>query len=150
MSELTIEKLQENLRGTYDLADISDCQAVIRMLIRDLNLAHARGDKAEQDLKTLAFSVRHNQLRASELAEEIMERAKVPPSNMIDFLQRMSEEVIRAEELSDADLTGEVFEMVWGEMDVDSRESAVLSEMLSRFQKLTGQEVHEDEEADTE
>lgn len=149
MKELTIEGLQESLRGTYDLTDTVDCQSVIRMLLRDLNAANARSEKAEHDLKRLAFATRHNPAKADELAGEVLDRNKVPGEKVMAFLERMAEEVTRAEDLTDIELTDEVFQHVWGDLDCDSRPSAVLEELLRRFRKHTGQEEDDEETEET-
>ncbi len=53
------------------------------------------------------------------------------------FLVRMSDEVNRAQTLTDEQLVDEVFEKLWGELNMDSRESALLEELIDRFKKRT-------------
>jgi len=69
---MTIEQLQEKLEGTYDLNDLADCQSVIRMLLRDLDMANARAQRAATDLKSLSFMVNTGNPKASEKAEDVL------------------------------------------------------------------------------
>lgn len=141
---MKIEELQEKLQGTYDLTDLADCQSVIRMLLRDLDMANARAQRTGTDLKALAFMVDRKDPKALDRAGQILAGVpKCPGEEVIQTLMRMSDEITRAEELGDKDLTAEVFREVWGNLDFDGRGSAVLEEMIRRFKKHTGQPISE-------
>jgi hypothetical protein len=145
---MTLEQLAAKLEGTYDLTDLADCQSVIRMLLRNLDAANARAERANTDLKSLAFQVhRGNDDKAHEKAEAILAGCKRPAGEVMAGLMKMSDEMGRASDLNDTDLTTEVFKEVWGELTIDGRPSAVLEEMIHRFKVMTGQEVADDNEA---
>jgi len=144
---MTIEQLQEKLEGTYDLNDLADCQSVIRMLLRDLDMANARAQRAATDLKSLSFMVNTGNPKASEKAEDVLAgMPKRSGERVMDTLRRMSSEISRAEDLPNEQLTDEVFREVWGNLDFDGRPSAVLEEMIHRFKRLTGQPVDDSED----
>ena len=144
---MTLEELQERLQGTYDLRDLVDCQSVIRMLLRDLDAANSRAERASTDLKSLAFMVNRGNPKAADKAERIIAGApKRSDAEVMECLLAMSKELEHADALSDEDLTTEVFREVWGNLSFDGRPSAVLEELLLRFKKLTGQKVGDDDE----
>jgi hypothetical protein len=139
---VNINDLQSRLDGTYDLSDPVDCKAVIKMLLRDLDIANARSQKSLADLRSLSFMINVGNPKASEKAVSVLSGSdKRTGDNVVDVLLRMSGEMSRAEELTDKDLTDEVLREVWGNLDFDGRPSAVLEEMIQRFKKYTGQPV---------
>ena len=142
---MTLEQLQERLQGTFDLTDLADCQSVIRMLLRDLDMSNARAERTGTDLKALAFMVHRGVPKAGEKAEQILSgMPKRPGAEVMASLMKMSEEIHRAEDLDDKTLTDEVFKEVWADLHIDGRPSAVLEEMIARFKKLTGQEAKDE------
>jgi len=145
---MDIEALQAKIEGTHDLNDLHDCHAVIQMLLRDLNIANERTFRARTDLKLLAMMVRKGDGSAEKKAEDVISAMpKRPVGEVMEGLQRMADELSRAENLTDVDLTDEVFREVWGNLDFDGRPSAVLEELILRSKRLTGQPV-KDEESD--
>jgi len=136
---MNIGELEKRLEGTHNFSDIKDCHSVIKMLLRDLDIARKGEDKKEKGLKTLALAVRHNPVESEELAEQALSKHKNVPKNILSFLKGMSEEMIQAENLSDEVLTDNVLKDVWGDLDLNGRPSAVLEEMIRRFRKLTNQ-----------
>ena len=136
---MNIGELEKRLEGTHNFSDIKDCHAVVKMLLRDLDIARKGEDKKEKGLKTLALAVRHNPVKSEELAEQALSKHKNVPKNILSFLRGMSEEMIQAENLSDEVLTDNVLKDVWGDLDLNGRPSAVLEEMIRRFRNLTNQ-----------
>ena len=136
---MTVEQLQEKMDGVYDFNDITDCQSVIGMLLRDIELSHLREEQTAHDLKTLAGAVKNDFSKADELAEAALASKRKSPVQVFNFLRQMASEVNRSEKLSDVELTDEVLTLVWGGLDMDGRPSAVLEEMINRFKKHTGQ-----------
>jgi hypothetical protein len=117
------------------------------MLLRDLDLANARSQRIGTDLKMLACMVSKGNSKAIEKAEQIIAGVpKRPGEEAMNGILRMADEITRAEDLQDKELTSEVFREVWGDLDYDSRGSAVLEEMIRRFKKHTGQPVAEDQD----
>ena len=55
---------------------------------------------------------------------------------VMDFLETMSEEMGHAGGLSDEQLVDEIFEKIWGGLDMSSPESALLEELILRFKKV--------------
>lgn len=91
--------------------------------------------------------VHRGNAKADEKAEQILAgMPKRPGEDVMKSLMRMANEMSRAEDLEDKDLTNEVFREVWGVLDMDGRPSAVLEEMIRRFKEHTGQPVPKDED----
>ena len=57
---------------------------------------------------------------------------------MFEALTRMSEAMGDAGNLSDDKLVDEIFQQVWGELEITERPSALLEEMIRRFKTLAG------------
>jgi len=129
---MTIEELREKLEGVYDLGNALDCEAVIRMLLRDLDGANRRAETATDKLKVLAFMVSQGKPETRERAQEIL-AGSGKKEEVWDFLMEMCEEIRRAEAMSAEDLGEDVLNRVWSEMDMQTRESAILAELIRRF-----------------
>jgi hypothetical protein len=54
---------------------------------------------------------------------------------VMGFLETMSKEMGHAGGLTDEQLIDEIFEKIWGELDMSSPESALLEELILRFKK---------------
>ena len=102
-------ELQESLRGIYDFTDLVDCQSVIRMLLIDLKREKHRTKKEESRTK----------------------------HEVVDFLMKMSEAMRKAEVMSDDEVIDAVVG-VWVNFNMDSKESAVIDELIRRFKKAKG------------
>ena len=133
--ELDFELLEKKLDGIYDFNDIADCQSVIRILVRDLRNSRMQAEKNEQDLKMLALLVSNKRdKQAAGKAKEVLVGSK-PKTNIIDYLKRMSGSIKDAMEMDDTQLLDEVTNRVWADLDYESIESAVLEELMHRYNK---------------
>jgi hypothetical protein len=135
--DMTLEKLQKNLDGVYDLRDTADCHAMIRFLLRDLDGSKAREKQAREKLKSLAASVLSDSFDAKEKARNVLSASggKEDSTNAIKFILRMGEMMKAAEDMTNEQLSEEVLDKVWANLDMSSRESAVLGEMMARFKE---------------
>ena len=134
--ELDFELLEKKLDGIYDFNDIADCQSVIRILVRDLRNSRMQAEKNEQDLKMLALLVSNKrEKQAAGKAKEVLVGSK-PKTNIIDYLKRMSGSIKDAMEMDDTQLLDEVTNRVWADLDYESIESAVLEELMHRYNKV--------------
>lgn len=57
-----------------------------------------------------------------------------PKLNVMDFLCKMTENMIDAEKMTDNQLYDEVMQL-WAEYNMDSKESSLLGELLKRFKE---------------
>jgi hypothetical protein len=57
---------------------------------------------------------------------------------VLEFLLRMAKTMDQAESLSNKELIAEVTDTIWAQLTMDSRESAVLGEMIHRAKKMAG------------
>ena len=133
---MTLEKLQESLDGVYDLRDTVDCHAVIRFLIRDLEGSKAREKQAREGFKSLAASVlAGDTIESKEKARDALSPSanKEDRVNAAKFLLRMGKMMKSAEEMNDEQLSEEVLNRIWSNLDMSGKESAMLGEMLARF-----------------
>ena len=135
---MDIKKLQEKLEGVTDFDNPEDCKRIIEMLLRDLERANGRAEGNATRLKMLAYLVSKNKSKAKEKAEEILSGVQKSKVEVWDMLMGMSNEMGRAESLDDRELLDDVHGNVWGELPMDSRESAVLEELIRRYKKKAG------------
>ena len=133
--EVTLEKLQEKLNDVYDLRDTSDCHAVIRMLLRDVEGSKARENKYRVQLRSLAAAVLGEYYDAKEKARDALSSSspKECPVNVMGFISKMAVMMKYAEDMTDEKLASEVLDRVWANLDMSSGESALLGEMMERF-----------------
>lgn len=131
---MTMKRLREGLEGVYDLDSVDDCQQVIRMLVRDLNIARLKEKEAEGKTKELALSVlSDNRKRAEELAKSVVKPGQKKRVNVLGFLLAMSQEMEGAEKLTNGKLADEILDKIWGSFDMSSKESALLGEAARRL-----------------
>jgi hypothetical protein len=134
---MELKELQEKLAGVYDLTTSIDCQAVIRMLLRDADIIRTEAEAIRKQVNFLAFLVVENSPSVKDTARRILSKNNIKvksPAEMMDFLMRMGEEDKRAEKLSKEELEEESYK-IWGNYNMDSRESAVIGELIQRFKK---------------
>ena len=133
-------ELQDKLGGVYDLTDIVDCQSVIRMLLTDMKREKARTEDMWQKLQGLADRV----LLSDEIEDGLRKMAyevrnvkgvKRTKQAVVEFLMKMSEFMGEADKMSDDELISACME-VWSNLDMDSKESAVVEELMERFKKV--------------
>ena len=133
---MKLKELKEKLEGVFDLGDPEDCQKVIEMLLCDLDGANERGEKSEPKLKMLAYLVSKERPDARGEAKKILSGvSNGAKPRMWDMLMGMVHEIGRAESLDDEQLVDEISEEIWGEFYMDSRESAILEELIRRFRE---------------
>ena len=137
---MTVARLKEGLEGVYDLDSAKDCKDVIRMLVRDLNLARAKEKEAEERTRTLAVAVTGGNVKEAEaLARKVVEARRPRRPDVLTFLMSMGKEMEAAEKLTDARLAEEILDKVWGAFDMSGKESALLGEAARRLKD--GREV---------
>jgi len=136
--EDSLERLQERLDGVYDLTKVKDCRAVIDMLLRDLDKSNMRTSAEIVKMRSLALAVANDRFDAKEKAKEVLSSRQRDGGHVMEFLASMAEEMKQADALDDESLAAEVLNTTWANLDMDSRESAVLSELIGRFKKLKG------------
>jgi hypothetical protein len=137
---MRLEGLRKRLEGTYDLDKVEDCQRVIQVLLRGSDSANVTLSRAREELKALALDVVNDRIEAKERAAEVLtakdgseELRPRGPEPLMGFLSKMADEMVRAEEMTDEDLKSEVLNGLWANLDMHSRDSAVLSELMRRF-----------------
>ena len=133
---MDIRELQDKLIGVYDFTNALDCQAVISMLLKDLEIEKKTTQILSGELKTLATAVVDEKPEAISKATVITgggsrTRSKV---SVMGFLERMSLKMTEAESMTDEQLR-EALLQIWAEYDMDSKESSVLGEVLERLKK---------------
>ena len=136
---MTVKELQKKLKGHYDLTNAVDCQSVIRMLLVDLERAKKRADAAFSELRMLALLVSREKPTAKSMAGEVLEGIPMESAaKVMDAILAMCGEIKRAKALKDQEVADEVFRHVWGDLEMHSRGSAVLEELVLRFKKQAG------------
>ena len=136
---MNFDNLKDKLKYVYDFDKPDDCQKVMEMLLRDLSGANKRAEQAATQLKLLASMVVRNRPDVREKAESILKgSSKCSEEDVMDALSRLSRETESAGKLSDQKLTDEVFQYVWGELDITGRPSALVEEIIHRFKELAG------------
>lgn len=133
---LSFEELQEKLGDVFDFNSADDCKKVITMLVRDLKVARHRIEKLEHDSKLLAALVLNHKDEMNDQAKEVLNMGKKGEVNIIEFMTTMSQTMEEAEKMDDETLIGEVLNQVWGNFDVSSLESALLGELIGRYNTL--------------
>ena len=131
--KMNIRELKEKLQGVYDFSNAVDCQAVISMLLKDLTLESKRADLLSGELKVLAKLVSDGKPEGKVRADNIINGIK-QKVDVMGFLGRMSDNMTKAEQMTDTQLHDEVMQM-WGEYDMASKESGALGELLKRFKE---------------
>ena len=134
----SVEELQERLEGVYDLNRAEDCWKVIGVLLRSVRQEKATAQQAVDRLKTLALMVVNENPAVRDKAREAIAGSGKSKKELFDFLMDMAKTMDSASELSNKQLVGEVTDTIWAELDMSSRESAVLGELIYRMKKLTG------------
>ena len=125
--------MEKRLGDIYDLNKVSDCQQVIRVLLRDLQ--RRCEDSCSDKLKSLTRLVLSDNPRAKDIAREIESGSKPrTPEELVAFLERMSDSMDRAEKLTKAELVDEAIKL-WSRLPMDSWESAILDETIQRLKK---------------
>jgi len=140
-SKMRMEELKEKLEGVYNFDNPEHCQKVIEMLLRDLERANKSLADTQTQLKMLAYLTAANKGRAIEKANDIL--SGVPRKTKVevwDMLVGMTNEMHRAKGLDDEELLDEVTSGIWSDLHMDSRESAVLEELLRRYRDKAGVE----------
>jgi len=140
----TIEELQDKLDGVYDLRDVEDCRKVLGVLLRSIEEKSAYGSLAYDRLRMLALMVINGNPEARDKAREVMAGSGKSKKEVMDFLMNMAGTMKQAESLTNKQLIAEVTDTVWGVLDMSSRESAVLGELIYRTKKLTGLPISPD------
>lgn len=139
-----IEELQEKLDGVYDLHQAEDCRKVIDVLLRSAREKAVAGQQAQDRLKMLAIMVLNGNPEAREKAKEALAGSGKSKKEVMDFLMSMVNTGAQANALSTKQLISEVTDTVWAGLDMASRESAVLGELIYRTKKLIGMPVSPD------
>ena len=140
----TIEQLQEKLDGVYDLSQAEDCRKVIEVLLRSTNESKQTAQQTQDQLRMLALMVVNGNPEARDKAREVMAGSGKTKAEVFDFLMAMSKTMEAATAMSTKQFIMEVTDTVWAGLDMSSRESAVLGELIFRTKKLAGMPVVQD------
>jgi hypothetical protein len=138
MEAKTIEQLQEKLDGVYDLTQAEDCRKVIEVLLRSISETKANGQQMQDQLKMLALMVVNGNPEARDKAREALATQGKSKAEVVEFLMSMARTMDQATALSTKELVTEVTDTVWASLSMESRESAVLGELIYRMKKFTG------------
>ena len=136
---MRLEGLRKRLEGTYDLNKAEDCQKVIQVLLRGSDRANRTASEARSELKALALDVVNDRFVAKERASKVLtdkdgdKPRECGPAEVMGFLSEMADEMTRAEDMTDEELKSEVLNGLWANLDMHSRDSAVLGETVRRF-----------------
>jgi hypothetical protein len=130
--------LQDKLDGVFDLNQTEDCQKVIETLLRTVRDREQAAQKSQDDLKMLALMVMNENPEARRKALDVMTVSKKGKSGVGAYIMRMFNTMTEAKEMTNKQLLSEVTGKIWGCMDMSSRESAILGELLFRTKKLIG------------
>jgi len=131
-----IEELQERLDGVYDLNQADDCRKMIGVLLRSIREKERLGQQLQNQLKTLALMVVNENPEARDKAREALAKSGKTKAEVFDFLMNMAKTMDAAEAMSNDQLVSEVTNLVWAGLDMSSRESSVLGEMIHRMKGL--------------
>ena len=134
----TLDELQEKLDGAFDLSQAEDCHKVIETLLRTIRDRDAAAQKAQDDLKMLALMVMNENLEARAKARDVMTGSKKGKVGVGEFILKMFASMTDANGMTNKQLVSEVTGKIWGSLDMSSRESAILGELLFRMKKLIG------------
>jgi len=139
---MRLEGLRKRLEGTYDLDKAEDCQRVIQVLLRGSDKANRTASEARSELQALALDVVNDRLEAKEKAAKVLTASEAlaspkerGPAEVMGFLSKMADEMTRAEDMTDEQLKSEVLNGLWANLDMHSRDSAVLGEIVRRFRE---------------
>ena len=129
------KEFQGKLDGVYDLNKVDDCQKVIDVLLRDLERHKGIEDAVTARLTVLAELIAVGSPDAKRKATEILAKQENrSASSIVNFLFRMADQTKRAENLDDKALLEEL-NRIWSGFPTDLWESAVLAEVVRRFEE---------------
>jgi hypothetical protein len=134
---MRLEGLRERVKGTYDLDKAEDCQKVIKVLLRGSDNAHRTAEEAKTKLRALALDVVNERFEAKERAATALRDDKPVKRNageLMGFLSKMAKEITLAEDMTDEELVSEILNGLWANLDLHSEDSALLGELVRRFQ----------------
>jgi hypothetical protein len=131
-----IGELQEKLDGVYDLEQLEDCRKMIDVLLRSIREKEMVALRSQDQLHILALMVVNRNPEAREKALEVTSGSEKPKVKVIDFLTSMADTMKSSEAMTNEQLITAVTDKIWMGLDMSSRESAVLGEMIFRIKKL--------------
>lgn len=133
---MNIDELQDRLDGVYDLNQVDDCRKMIEILLRSVREKTALEKQCRDNLKMLALMVINGNPEARELAKEAMAGSGKSKKDVVDFLKQMALRIKEADDMTNHQLIQDVIDSVWSGLSLNSHESAVLGEMISRTKKF--------------
>jgi hypothetical protein len=131
-----IGELQEKLDGVYDLEQLEDCRKMIDVLLRSICEKEIVALRSQDQLHILALMVVNRNSEARDKALEVLSGSRKSRVKVIDFLTSMADTMKLSEAMTNEQLVTEVTDKIWMGLDMSSRESAVLGEMIFRIKKL--------------
>lgn len=137
----TLDELQEKLDGVFDLNRADDCQKVIETLLRTVRDRDSVTQKAQDDLKMLALMVINDNPEVRTRARESVMGHSKGKVSVGEYILKMFTSMTDANGMTNKELISEVTGSIWGSLDMSSRESAILGELLFRTKKLIGMPV---------
>ena len=134
-------ELQEKLNGVYDLTDVVDCQSIIRMLLLDMRRERSRTEVVWSKLQELSRLVIDSKGCEPEIqcyAHGVLkERNGTTKHDAVDYLRRVCELAKQTSALDDRQLIDDAID-VWGRINMDTKESAVIEELIERYRQARG------------
>ena len=128
-----IDELQEKLDGVIDFQQVDDCRKMIDVLLRSILDKSNCLEQTQNQLKMLALMVVNDNPSAIEKAREVMAGSGKSKAELMDFLMGMANTMKEAEGMTNKQIISEVTDIIWSGLDISSRESAVLGEMIHRM-----------------
>ena len=130
-----IEELEKKMDGVYDLNEVDDCRKIIGVMLRSIREKDILAQQYQDRLKMLSIMVVNENLKAKEKAQEFLSGVGKSKSEVMGFLLGIAETMKAATEMETKEIIDEVTHTVWSTMDMSSRESAVLGELIERMRK---------------
>jgi hypothetical protein len=131
----TIDELQDRLGDNPNLNEVEGCRQVISLLLLAIKDREKVAEHARDLLKNLAMMVLNGNPEVVEKAKEYTIRQGKEKYEVMEFLLKMVDTMTEAENMTDENLVTEVLERIWQGMDMSSRESSLLGELIHRFKQ---------------
>lgn len=126
-------KLENGLDGVYDLNNVQDCRKVIQVLLRDVAKSNARATDSLVKLKGLALKVMSGSSDVKDAARAALTDGASGGVDVLGYMMRMVQEMSNVRAMHDDVLVSEVIDKVWANYDMSGNESALVAELIERF-----------------
>jgi hypothetical protein len=134
-------ELQEKLNGVYDFTDVVDCQSVIRMLLVDMKREKARTEAVWNKLQGVVQLVLDSRGCEPDIKNHVHgilnDKKNSTNHDVVGYLLKMSELAKQVSILNNNELVNDSID-VWSKISMDSKESAVIEELIERYRQAKG------------